>query len=150
MPTLIEKLLSTTEEGKRELARQLLLVSVSDQIWEVLEHEKVSCAELANRLHTSTSNVSQMLSGRRNMTLGTLADIAHELGYQARVHLRKDGCGASVLPAKWKLYSKEVKTIEAAQAPGPIEKLDYDTEELSSIGSSAQFIDTHASKSAAA
>jgi transcriptional regulator with XRE-family HTH domain len=149
MPTLIEKLLSTTDEGRRELARQQLLVTVSDQIWDVLEQEKTTCAELASKLRTTASNVSQMLSGRRNITLGTLADIAHELGYQARVHLRKEGYGADVIPGKWMLCKAEVKRMDAPATPGPLDKHEYATEELSWKAEVNQ-LSAHASKSAAA
>jgi len=150
MTTIIEKLLATTDEGRRELARQQLLVSVSDQIWEVLEKEGFTCTQLADRLQSSTSNISQMLSGRRNMTLGTLSDIAYETGYQVRVHLRKDGHGAAVIPANWCVHGKEVKTLESAAPSRPVRKLRYETKELDSGTASADFIGSHANKSAAA
>lgn len=90
MNTLLERLLSDSKEGKREFVRQDLLVSVSDQIWEMLEKEEITSAELAARLGTTPSNVSQMLSGRRNLTLKTLADISFELGYTPEIQIRKN------------------------------------------------------------
>lgn len=83
--TLIQELLKQGKNGKRELARQDLIVSVTEQIWAALEDSNLSKADLARALETSKSNVSQLLSGNRNMTLATLADIGEAVGIKPRV-----------------------------------------------------------------
>jgi len=44
-------------------------------------------ADLARALTTSKSNVTQLLSGDRNMTLTTLSDIASALGLSPNIYL---------------------------------------------------------------
>jgi transcriptional regulator with XRE-family HTH domain len=83
--TLIDELLEQTIYGKKELARQELIVSVTEQIWATLEDSGLSKADLARALETSKSHVTQLLGGNRNMTLATLADIGEAIGVKPRV-----------------------------------------------------------------
>lgn len=83
--TLVQELLRQSRNGKRELARQELIVSVTEQIWAALEDSNLSKADLARALETSKSNVTQLLSGNRNMTLATLADIGEAVGVKPQV-----------------------------------------------------------------
>lgn len=83
--TLVQELLKQSRNGKRELARQELIVSVTEQVWAALEDSNLSKADLARALETSKSNVTQLLSGNRNMTLATLADIGEAVGVKPHV-----------------------------------------------------------------
>lgn len=83
--TLVQELLKQGKNGKRELARQDLIVSVTEQVWAALEDSNLSKADLARALETSKSNVTQLLSGNRNMTLATLADIGEAVGVKPQV-----------------------------------------------------------------
>lgn len=83
--TLVQELLAKSSYGKKELARQDLIVSVTEQIWEALEASEMSKADLSRALETSKSNVTQLLDGTRNMTLSTLADIGEAVGAKPRV-----------------------------------------------------------------
>lgn len=85
--TLIERALSQSKSGRRELKRQELIVSVTEQIWAAMEAASVSKSDLARTLEQSKSHVSQLLSGDRNMTLATLADIAEALGLTPCIQL---------------------------------------------------------------
>jgi transcriptional regulator with XRE-family HTH domain len=85
--TLIESLLSESKDGQRELVRQELIVSVTEQIWEAMEQNQASKADLARRLGKSKAHITQLLCGEHNMTLATLADLAAALGLRARVSL---------------------------------------------------------------
>ncbi len=86
--TLIESLLSQSKDGKRELARQHLIVDTTQKIWAVMDAADVSKADLAKILETSKSNVTQLLNGQRNMTLASLADICAALQVEPEVTLR--------------------------------------------------------------
>ncbi len=77
--TIIEALLSRTKDGKKELARQSLIVDTTEKIWAVMEDEGVTKSDLARILETSKSNVTQLLNGQRNMTLSSLSDICEAL-----------------------------------------------------------------------
>lgn len=57
-------------------------MEVTETLCELLEKEKVSRKELAERLGKTKGFVSQLLNGGRNLTLRTVADILHALGYK--------------------------------------------------------------------
>lgn len=85
--TLIQDLLSQSKHGQQELARQELIVSVTEQIWAALEEAGMTKADLARTLEKSKSHVTQLLGGQRNMTLSTLADISEAIGVKPHVVL---------------------------------------------------------------
>jgi len=70
------------EEFRRLFAQEDLIMEVTETLCELLEREKVSRKELAERLGKSKGFVSQLLNGGRNLTLRTVADILHVLGYK--------------------------------------------------------------------
>ena len=85
--TLVEQLLSETKIGRQELLRQDLIVSVTEQIWAAMEAAGMNKAEVARALETSKANVTQLLSGQRNMTLSTLADLCAAVNAKPRVFI---------------------------------------------------------------
>jgi transcriptional regulator with XRE-family HTH domain len=70
------------DEFRRLFAQEDLIMEVTETLCEILEKEKVSRKELADRLGKSKGFVSQLLNGGRNLTLRTVADILHVLGYK--------------------------------------------------------------------
>jgi transcriptional regulator with XRE-family HTH domain len=78
-------------EFRKLLAQEELILEVTETICELLENEKVSRKELADRLGKSKGFVSQLLNGGRNLTLRTVADILHVLGYRASLTPFKEG-----------------------------------------------------------
>ncbi len=79
--TLLEKYLEDPEFAKL-MAQGELIMEVTETLCELLEKEKVSRKELADRLGKSKGFVSQLLNGGRNLTLRTVADILYVLGYK--------------------------------------------------------------------
>lgn len=73
--------LAFTQEG--------LLASVAERIWFLMQKQGVSKAELAKRLGCSKAHVTGLLSGGRNMTLRTLADISYALDCGVAVSIRQ-------------------------------------------------------------
>jgi UDP-N-acetylmuramate dehydrogenase len=69
-------------EFRKLLAQEELILEVTETICELLENEKISRKELADRLGKTKGFVSQLLNGGRNLTLRTVADILHVLGYK--------------------------------------------------------------------
>ena len=65
------------------LSQEELILEVTETICDLLEIEKVSRKNLADRLGKTKGFVSQLLNGGRNLTLRTVADILHVLGYRA-------------------------------------------------------------------
>lgn len=69
----------------RAYAREDLIYNVTEDLLVQMEELGITKFELARRLGKSRSYVTQMLSGARNITLGTLSDICFELGITPQV-----------------------------------------------------------------
>jgi transcriptional regulator with XRE-family HTH domain len=69
----------------RAYAREDLVYNVTEDILVALEDLEVSKKDLARKLGKSKSYVTQLLSGARNMTLGTLSDICFALDLTPKV-----------------------------------------------------------------
>jgi len=78
-------------ERQRGLEQEVLLVSATELICQLIEQDGVSRAELARRIGKSKAFVTQLLRGSRNITLRTLADVAWALG--ARIELSPSRLG---------------------------------------------------------
>jgi transcriptional regulator with XRE-family HTH domain len=79
------------DEFRRLFAQEDLILEVTETLCELLEKEKISRKELADRLGKSKGFVSQLLNGGRNLTLRTVADILHVLGYRASLTPFEEG-----------------------------------------------------------
>lgn len=79
-------------EFRRLLSVEALVAEASEVIAGLMAEQNVSKADLARRLNKSRAWVTQLLSGKANMTVRTLADVVHTLG--AEVKLR-------AAPASW-------------------------------------------------
>jgi transcriptional regulator with XRE-family HTH domain len=88
--TLLDKYLEDPEFA-RLMAQGDLIMEVTETLCELLEREKISRKELAERLGKSKGFVSQLLNGGRNLTLRTVADILHVLGYRVALTPYKEG-----------------------------------------------------------
>ena len=88
--TLLEEYLEAPEFA-RLMAQEELILEVTETLCELLEKEKVSRKELAERLGKSKGFISQLLNGGRNLTLRTVADILHVLGYRVALMPYKEG-----------------------------------------------------------
>jgi transcriptional regulator with XRE-family HTH domain len=67
-------------EARREYEEAYMVGEVTDSISALLQELGLSQADLAKRLRVTKGRVSQILSGRQNMTLRTLAAIGWALG----------------------------------------------------------------------
>jgi transcriptional regulator with XRE-family HTH domain len=87
--TLMDRYLEDPEFA-RLMAQGDLIMEVTETLCELLEKEKISRKELAERLGKSKGFVSQLLNGGRNLTLRTVADILHVLGYRVSLTTHKE------------------------------------------------------------
>ncbi len=90
------------------IAEKLVLDIIGD-LCRAMEEQSVTKAELAQRLGTSPAFVSQVLNGKPNMTLLTLAKFAAALGLEPTIRL-----AASAPPPKHAARPRR----KAAMAPG--------------------------------
>lgn len=83
------------EEYERLLCQERLILDVTEQLAGTLEDGGVTRAELARRLGRTPGFVSQVLSGGRNLTLRTIADIAAALSLRPSFKL---SCNRKTVP----------------------------------------------------
>jgi len=77
------KTFSDAEE--KAFAREQLVYNVTEDLLIVLEDLNINKKELARRLGKSKSYITQILSGSRNMTLGSFSDICFVLGVEPEI-----------------------------------------------------------------
>lgn len=82
--------LSSLKIDDKELARERIIYNTTEDILLLLQDAGLNKNELARKLEKSTPYVSQLLDGKRNMTLKTLSDIAYALDAEAKVIIIKD------------------------------------------------------------
>ena len=111
-----DKEFSKAEE--KSISRESIVYNTTEDILVFMEDTNVTKNELARRLGKSKSYVSQVLSGARNMTLGTLSDIAFELGLAVKVQFRNNA--ENSLPTLW---SDVPETNKVYQFPVGAKKL---------------------------
>ena len=63
------------------------ITEFAEDIWRLMEEQKVSRAELARRLGTSRAYVTKLLGGNANFTLQTMTKVAMALGATIHVHV---------------------------------------------------------------
>lgn len=88
--TVLENWLDESEENRRLYAQEDLILQVTEAIWERMSELNVSKKDLAEKLGRSKSYITQVLSGSRNMTLRTLADIAFTLDMEPKFILNNE------------------------------------------------------------
>ncbi len=72
-------------ENRRLFEQEALVLEATELITELMEERGVNKAELARKIGKSKAFVTQILSGSRNMTLHTLADVVFALGSRIRL-----------------------------------------------------------------
>ena len=78
----------TTAALVADFEAERLILNATELILELMEHEGLTRSELAERIGKSKGHVSQLLNGERNMTLRTLAEIAHAVGHRIELGTR--------------------------------------------------------------
>jgi transcriptional regulator with XRE-family HTH domain len=112
--TLMDKYLEDPEFA-RLMAQGDLIMEVTETLCELLEKEKISRKELADRLGKTKGFISQLLNGGRNLTLRTVADILHVLGYKVSLTPYKE------VKKKRETNVIEFKTRQALNKEKPIQ-----------------------------
>lgn len=88
MTDFLDRWAGESDANAKLVAEELLIAEVTEAIWEAMEDGNTSKTELAQRMGASKGHVSQVLSGSRNMTLRTLADICHALNLKPAFSLQ--------------------------------------------------------------
>ena len=85
-----QELESSSTENRRLLRREELILEVTEALVEQLEKEGITRSQLAARLGRSKGFVSQVLAGRRNLTLRTIADVADALRCRMKIRVQRE------------------------------------------------------------
>lgn len=72
-------------EFQKLYAVEGLLGDAAETIWQLLVARRMKQADLAKALGKSPAFVSQLLNGKSNMTVRTLAEVAHALGATIKI-----------------------------------------------------------------
>lgn len=72
---------------RRKFEQEFLAFAATELICSLMKKQKLSKADLAKRIGKSKAFVSQVLSGSRNMTMHTFADLACALGHKIELAL---------------------------------------------------------------
>lgn len=82
-------------EFLRLLSIESLAAEASELIARLMAEQNMSKADLARRLNTSRAWVTQLLSGKTNMTVRTLAEVVCALGAEVKLQARAPSWSAS-------------------------------------------------------
>lgn len=77
-----------TTESLRALAEERALVEAAELVSESIHARRSSRKALADQLGVARSEITQRLSGRRNLTVRSLAAMLHELDYDLQLRVR--------------------------------------------------------------
>jgi transcriptional regulator with XRE-family HTH domain len=77
------------KEFARIMAQEELIMDVTEGFCRMLEEEQLTRSNLAKTMGKTRGYISQILNGRRNITLRSLAEIAYHLGYHVNVIFNK-------------------------------------------------------------
>lgn len=110
-----------TDNDKELLAMQeAFVLAVTEEVCRIMQEKGLSKADMASFLGSSNAHVTQLLSGARNMTLYTLAEICLFLGEEPHLELKRrltedntscDICGITLGQIK------SVGTYECSRSP---------------------------------
>lgn len=74
-----------TREGRAAFEKERLILEVTEIIERLLEESEMTRSDLAEVTQSSRANITQLLGGTRNMTLGTLAGLGYALEHRFTV-----------------------------------------------------------------
>lgn len=92
MTDFLEHWANQSEANAKLVAQERLMTEVTETIWKAMEAAGINKADLANGMGVTKGHVSQVLSGSRNMTLRTLADICFALDLTPKFQVEMQQC----------------------------------------------------------
>ncbi|MDD2772314.1 MAG: helix-turn-helix transcriptional regulator [Elusimicrobiales bacterium] len=92
---LAQKLKNTKFRELYELERAN--VALAQKFAEIREASSLNQAELAKKMHVSQQVISQIESGKRNLTIGTLCKLSTSLGRSVKISFSKKSSASACL-----------------------------------------------------
>ena len=106
-----------TPEARRRYEEERLILGTTEAICEAMEKRGLNHAAIARDLGTSRANVTQLLSGSRNMTLRSLAALAHACDMRAEISLEK-----LEDPVYTRIEDHTIAGLDPSDIPGQLEQ----------------------------
>jgi transcriptional regulator with XRE-family HTH domain len=116
-------------EARRAYERERLALWALEAISIAMERGNISKADLARKLGVSRAYITQVLSGSRNMTLNTLADLAWACNSRAQVKvepLRKEPFISSPVQVVHKVHHRFQQVTSAVDVAKASTAIDTD------------------------
>jgi transcriptional regulator with XRE-family HTH domain len=130
-------------EFRRLLSIEALVAQASEVIARLMAEQKVSKADLARRLKKSRAWVTQLLSGKANMTVRTLAEVTYTLDAEVKLQAQPPGWKLAGRPAGtgWHPVVFKMDRLELQMVPEDVFRLQTNQitstqEDLASVSSS--------------
>lgn len=100
-----EQFEASSVENRRLLREEELILETTIALCGAMKRDGVNRAELAERLGRTRGFVSQLLSGGRNLTLRTLADVADALESRVSIEIRPNIATSSEM--RWQSFVRQ-------------------------------------------
>lgn len=84
MKTKFDELMQD-QEFQKAFAVESLIGDTAELIWQLLARREMTQADLARKLNRTPAYVSQLLNGKANMTVRTLAEVLFALGASVKI-----------------------------------------------------------------
>jgi len=81
-------------EFRKLYAVEGLIADTAELIWQLLVRRNMKQADLARLLNKTPAFVSQLLNGKANMTVRTLAEVVYALGATVKIYAHDEGKSA--------------------------------------------------------
>ena len=101
MITKYDELMSAPE-FRKEMAIESLVAEAAEGIAQLMAAQNLSKADVARRLNKSRAWVTQLLNGKANMTIRTLAEVTFALGGQLSIQSKLEYKAATPRRETWR------------------------------------------------
>lgn len=104
-------------EYRKLYAVEGLIADTAQLIWDLMERKKMKQADLARLLNKTPAYVSQLLNGKANMTVRTLAEVVYALGATVKIEAHDES--TSTCEAADDPQMQTYRTQMSARTPVP-------------------------------
>jgi len=89
------------------------ILQFTEELFVLMEQDRVSKAELARRMGTSPAYITKILKGDANFTLKSMVKLARQFNRQVRVHLAEEGTTSKWRDLPSALRSRRARVADA-------------------------------------
>lgn len=116
-------------DRQRLVVEESFILDVTEEIHVQMEQLGVSRAQLAERMGKSKAYVSQLLSGSRNMTLRSLADISFALGLEIPKVVFPSAEVSPTTNGEWEYTGNVINMRDYRAKAETVEATEYESED---------------------